>query len=199
MAVRRVAVFGGTFDPFHLGHLAVALQAREGILAGETWIVPAGTPPHRGPVEAAAADRLEMCRLGIGDRPGLRVLDLEILRPGPAFTVDTMRDLTIANPGVGLWVVLGADAARQIGTWHRSSELLAGYHFVLVNRTGEASIRHDEAIRLGFHPERTRVLGIDSPDVSASEIRRRVRAGESLDGLVSAAVAALIARRGLYR
>ena len=73
-----------------------------------------------------------------------------------------MRDLTIANPGVGLWVVLGADAARQVGIWDRSAELLAGYHFVLVNRTGEAPIRHDEAIRLGFHPDRTRVLGIDS-------------------------------------
>jgi nicotinate-nucleotide adenylyltransferase len=199
MAVRRVAVFGGTFDPFHLGHLAVAEQAREGILAGETWIVPAGTPPHRGHVDAPAADRLEMCRLAVGDRPGLRVLDLELLRPGPAFTFDTMRDLTIANPGVGLWVVLGADAARQVGIWDRSAELLAGYHFVLVNRTGEAPIRHDEAIRLGFHPDRTRVLGIDSPAVSAGEIRRRVRAGEALSGLVTPAVAALIAERGLYR
>ena len=199
MAVSRVAVFGGTFDPFHLGHLAVAEQAREGILAGETWIVPAGIPPHRGPVEAGAADRLDMCRAGIGERPGLQVLDLEVHRTGPAFTADTMRDLSTAHPGVGLWVVLGADAARQIGEWHDAKRLLAGYHFVLVNRSGETPIRHEEAIRLGFHPERTRVVSIDSPDVSATEIRRRVRAGESLNGLVSPAVADLIAERGLYR
>jgi nicotinate-nucleotide adenylyltransferase len=199
VTVSRVAVFGGTFDPFHAGHLAVAEQARDGILAGEAWIVPAGTPPLRGPADAGAGDRLAMCRLGIGGRPGLRVLDLEVLRPGPAFTLETVRDLGAAHPGIELWVVLGADAARQIGGWHGAAELLAEGNFVLVNRSGEGPIRHDEAIRLGFHPERTRVLGIESPDVSATEIRRRVRAGEPLDGLVAPAVADLIAARGLYR
>lgn len=199
MTVTRVAVFGGTFDPFHLGHLAVAEQAREGVLAEETWVVPAGIAPQRGPVLAGAADRLAMCRAAVAGRPRIRVLDLELRRPGPSYTADTMRDLGAAHPGVELWVVLGADAARQTFGWHRAGELLASCHFVLVNRSGEAPIRHAEAIGLGYRPERTRVVGIESPDVSATEIRRRVAAGEPLDGLVSPAVAAIIADRGLYR
>jgi nicotinate-nucleotide adenylyltransferase len=199
MAVTRVAVFGGTFDPFHLGHLAVAEQAREGVLAGETWVVPAGLPPHRGPVTAGAADRLAMCRAAIEGHPRIAILDLELRRGGPSYTIDTMRDLASAHPAIQLWVVLGADAARQAPSWHDSAELLGSYHFALVNRAGEAPIHHAEAIGLGFRPERTRVVGIDSPDVSATEIRRRVLAGETLEGLVSPAVAAIISERGLYR
>jgi nicotinate-nucleotide adenylyltransferase len=199
MAASRVAVFGGTFDPFHLGHLAVAEQAREGVLADETWVVPAGVPPHRGPAHAGAADRLAMCRAAIEGRPRITVVDLELRRPGPSYTVDTMHDLAAAHPEVQLWVVLGADAAREMASWHGSSELLTAYHFVLVNRAGEALIHHAEAIGLGYRPERTRVVGIESPDISATEIRRRVAAGEALDGLVSPAVAAFIAARRLYR
>jgi nicotinate-nucleotide adenylyltransferase len=199
MAGSRVAVFGGTFDPFHLGHLAVAEQAREGVLADETWVVPAGVPPHRGVVTAPAPDRLAMCRAAIEGRPRIAILDLELRRRGPSYTIDTMRDLAAAHPGVQLWVVLGADAARQMPGWHGADELLGSYHFVLVNRAGEAPIHHAEAIGLGFRPERSRVVGIDSPDVSATEIRRRVLAGEPLEGLVSPAVAEIIERRGLYR
>ncbi len=163
MAAARVAVFGGTFDPFHLGHLAVAEQARDGILADETWVVPAGVPPLHGPALAGAADRLEICRAAIAGRPRISVLDLELRRPGPSYTVDTMRDLAAAHPDVQLWVVLGADAARQMTAWHGAAELLAGYHFVLVNRAGEALIHHAEAIGLGYRPERTRVVGIEVP------------------------------------
>ena len=199
MTLSRVAVFGGTFDPFHLGHLAVAEQAREGVLADEVWVVPAGVPPHRGSVLTGAEDRLAMCRAAIEGRPRILTLDLELRRPGPSYTVDTMRDLRGAHPGVQLWVVLGADAARQTSGWHGAAELLGDYQFVLVNRAGEAAIRHAEAIALGFLPERTRVIGIDSPDISGTEIRRRVAAGEPLEGLVSPAVAAIIEERGLYR
>ena len=199
MTASRVAVFGGTFDPFHLGHLAVAEQAREGVLADEVWVVPAGVPPHRGPVLAGAADRLAMCRAAIEGRPRILTLELELQRPGPSYTVDTMRDLRAAHQGVQLWVVLGADAARQTSAWHGAAELLGDYHFVLVNRAGEAAIRHAEAIALGFLPERTRVVGIDSPDISGTDIRRRVAGGEPLDGLVSPAVATIIEQRRLYR
>ena len=199
MSLTRVAVFGGTFDPFHLGHLAVAEQAREGVLADEVWVVPAGVPPHRGPVMAGAADRLAMCRAAIEGRLHISALDLELRRPGPSYTLDTMRDLGAGHPGTQCGVVLGADAARQMAGWHGGAELLGTYHFVLVNRAGEAPIRHAEAIALGFLPGLTRVVGIDSPDISGTEIRRRVMAGEPLGGMVSPAVATIIEERGLYR
>jgi len=199
MTATRVAVFGGTFDPFHLGHLAVAEQARDGILAGETWVVPAGIPPLRGPVDASPVDRLAMCRAAIAGRRGLHALDLELNRPGPSYTLDTMRDLATLRPEVELWVVLGVDAARQVREWRGVDELLGGFHFALVNRAGETPMRQPEAIALGFLPDRTRMVVIDSPDVSATEIRRRAAAGEPLSGLVDPAVERLITARGLYR
>ena len=198
MPAERIAVFGGTFDPFHLGHLAVAEQARDGILAAETWVVPAGQPPLRGPVNASARDRLAMCRAAVEGLPRIRVLDLELRRPGPSYTIDTMRDLARAHPDLELWVVLGADSARQVPEWYGAAELLAGFHFVLVSRSGESSLRHPEAVALGYHPDRTRAVAIDSPDVSATEIRRRIAAGEPLEGLVAPAVARFISQRGLY-
>ncbi len=199
MAGRRIAVFGGTFDPFHLGHLAVAVQAREGIRAEEAWVVPAGVPPLREPAHAPAADRLEMCRAAIAGTPGLRSLDLELRRRGPSYTIETMRDLASLHPDLELWVVLGADAARHVDGWRGSRELLGRFHFALVNRAGEGAIHREEALALGFRPDRTRILGIVSPNVSATEIRRRAAAGEPLAGLVAPAVARLIAERGLYR
>jgi nicotinate-nucleotide adenylyltransferase len=199
MPPARIAVFGGTFDPFHLGHLAVAVQARQGILAEETWIVPAGLPPLRGLVHASAPERLALCQVATAEVARLRVLDLELRRPGPSYTIDTMRDLGVAHPDRELWVVLGADAARQMPEWHGAAELLAAFHFVLVNRAGERLIHQPEALALGFRPPRTRIVPIESPDVSATEIRRRARAGEPLAGLVSPAVERLIVERGLYR
>ena len=199
MARSRVAVFGGTFDPIHLGHIAVAEQAREGIVAEQTWLVPAGIPPHRGPVDAGALDRLEMCRAAVAGQPRISVLDLELRRPGPSYTVDTMRDLHADHPDHELWVVLGADAARRMPEWHGSEQLLGGFHFVLVNRAGAARVAQPEAIALGFHPDRTRIVGIDSPEVSATEIRHRVASGAPLDGLVPSGVASIIQARGLYR
>ena len=140
-----------------------------------------------------------MCRAGGRTVSRIRVLDLELRRPGPSYTIDTMRDLSRTHPDLELWVVLGADAARQMPEWHGAAELLARFHFVLVNRSGEAPIHLPEARALGFLPERSRVVGIDSPDISATEIRRRVAAGEPVAGLVSPAVERVIARRRLYR
>lgn len=199
MPANRIAVFGGTFDPFHLGHLAVAVQARDGIQAAEAWVVPAGVPPLRAPAHAPAAERLEMCRAGTAGTAGLRTLDLELHRRGPSYTIETMRELASRHPDLELWAVLGADAARQVGRWRGARELLARFHFALVNRAGEEAIRLGDALALGFRPERSRILGIASPDVSATEIRRRAAAGEPLQGLVSPAVERLIAERGLYR
>jgi nicotinate-nucleotide adenylyltransferase len=199
MAGRRIAVFGGTFDPFHLGHLAVAVQARDGIRAEEAWVVPAGVPPLRAPAHAPAADRLDMCRAAIAGTAGLRSLDLELRRLGPSYTIETMRDLASLHPDLELWVVLGADAARHVDGWRGARELLGRFRFALVNRAGEGAIHREEALSLGFRPDRTRILGIVSPNVSATEIRRRAAAGEPLAGLVAPAVARLIAERGLYR
>jgi nicotinate-nucleotide adenylyltransferase len=100
---------------------------------------------------------------------------------------------------VQFWLVLGADAARDIAAWHRAAEVLARACFVLVNRTGVPQLEEEEARALGFDPERTRLIHVSSPPVSATEIRRRVAAGQPIEGMVAPAVARFIAERGLYR
>jgi nicotinate-nucleotide adenylyltransferase len=195
----RIAVLGGTFDPFHLGHLAVAEQARDALGAGEAWIVPAAIPPLRPAPAASFASRLEMARAGTAGRDGLRVLDLEAGRPpAVSFTVDTMRDLARRHPDAELWTVLGADAARSIGRWERAAELLAEQRFALVNRAGEERIAQPEAVALGFAPDRSRLIEIVSPGVSATLVRERVGRGEPVDDLTGPAVAGLIAASELY-
>lgn len=192
-----IALLGGTMDPFHLGHLAVAEQVRELLPAAQTWIVPAGDPPlHRPPV-ARAADRYAMALAGIDAQAGLRVLDIEVTRPGPSYTVDTMDQLAALHPGDQLCFVMGADAARSIRHWHRHAELLARHRMVVVNRDGCEPVSLEELHGIGFGAQ-TRLLQISSPPVAATLIRERAARGESLEGLVPDAVGALIRDRNIY-
>jgi nicotinate-nucleotide adenylyltransferase len=199
MTPRCVVALGGTFDPIHNGHLAILDQVARAVDADEAWLIPTATPPHRRPAHAAAEDRLALAAAAAEGVDGLRVLDLEVRRPGFSYTVDTLAALAERFPGTRVWLVLGADAAREVGSWHRATEVLERGWFVLVNRSGVPRLDAAEAGQLGFEPSRTRVVEVDSPPVSATEIRRRVAAGESIDGMVPPAVAALIAERRLYR
>lgn len=195
---RPVVVLGGTFDPIHAGHLAILDQVRRAAGAVEAWLIPTARPPHRRPTHASAEDRLAMTRAAAAGLPGVRVLDVEIRRPGLSYTVDTLEELERLDPDVVPWLTLGADAAREVATWHRAAELLARAHVVVVNRSGVPPLDETEAARLGFDPRRTRLIHVDSPPISATEIRARVAAGQPIDGLVPPAVAAIIAARGLY-
>lgn len=195
---RRVVLLGGTFDPIHNGHIAVADQARELIDADEVWLIPAGIPPHRGATAASADDREAMVRAAAATRPALRVLDLELRRPGPSYTSTTVQELLAEHPEVEQWFLLGADAAREIRSWHRLGDLLDMARFLIVNREGALHLTDADAAALGFDPARTRVVHVDSPPISATDVRRRAAAGEPLDGLVPPEVAKLIVERGLY-
>jgi len=193
-----VLLFGGTFDPVHVGHLSVAAQAREMTGAGSVWFVPARVPPlHAAPL-ADAASRLALLRAALEPYAGFRIEEGELQRDGPSYTIDTLTALRDAHAGTRFSILLGADAARSIPRWHRAKALLKGEDFVIVNRTGRPRLDMNEAVRLGFDPSRTVLLEVESPDASASDVRRRVAAGESISGLVPAEVAALIDRMGLY-
>jgi nicotinate-nucleotide adenylyltransferase len=195
----RAVLVGGTFDPVHLGHIAVADQARRQLDAAEAWFIPSRRPPHRPPAVASADDRLAMLRAVAERYPWLRVLDVEVLRPGPSYTLDTLRELARMRPDAEQWFLLGADAARDIRAWHRVGELLATARFVLVNREGTGELTVDEAAALGFDPGRTRIIRVESPPISATEVRSRAAAGQPLTQLVPEPVARLIETRGLYR
>ena len=140
-----------------------------------------------------------MLRAATTNRPELVVMDVESGRAGVSHTIETITQLHAEHPDLELHVLLGADAARTIGGWPGHDQLLSRERFVIVNRSGAQPFLVTDAAASGYDPERTRILDIESPAISASQVRRRAAAGESLDGLVPSAVAALIAELGLYR
>ncbi len=195
----RVAVLGGTFDPVHRAHVSVATAARDAIGATEAWLLPAGVPALRDEPVAPPHLRLAMLEAAARDTPGVRVVDVELRRPGASYTVDTLEALQRTHPGVEPWWVVGADAARHIHEWHRSAELLAMLHLVVIQRAGLPAFDRMEANALGLDAERTVVLDLVPPRVSASEVRRRVAAAQPITGMVPGPVADIISASGLYR
>jgi nicotinate-nucleotide adenylyltransferase len=196
---RRVAVLGGTFDPVHLAHIALATGARDAIGAQEAWLVPARSPALRDEPVAPPHLRLAMLETAVRATPGLRVVDVEFRRPGTSYTIDTLDALRGTHPADEPWWVVGADAARHIHEWHRSDELLAMLRLVVAQRAGSPYFDNAQARALGLDPERTVVLDLTPPEISASEVRRRVARGDSITGLVPRAVADIISASGLYR
>jgi nicotinate-nucleotide adenylyltransferase len=196
-----ILVFGGTFDPVHNGHLAIARQARVATGAEAVWFVPAALAPLRDPPRATPEERFELLQAvcGAPAEEGLAVLDTAVRRGGVSYTADVMDALRAQFPELELTVLLGADAARTILRWHRAEDLLSTERFVIANRTGPPSLDPAEVSRLGYPAARTTLLSVDSPDISASDVRDRRARGESLDGLVPVVVAALIAAKGMYR
>jgi nicotinate-nucleotide adenylyltransferase len=197
--VSPVLVFGGTFDPVHNGHLAIARQARAAAGAEAVWFVPAALAPLREPPVASPEERLELLVAAIDGETGLKVVDTAVRSGGVSLTADTIDALRAEYPDLDLAVLLGADAARTIGAWERADDLLRRERFVVVNRTGPPPLTASELGELGFSPQRTQLLSVESPDISASEVRRRCRRGEALEGLVPDEVALLIEAKGLYR
>jgi nicotinate-nucleotide adenylyltransferase len=195
---RRVAILGGTFDPVHNGHLALITAARDGIAADGAWLLPARTPALREEPVAPAQLRLAMLEAAVRDLPGVRVEDIELRRAGVSYTIDTLAALRVAYPDVEPWWVLGGDAVRRIGEWQGGAELRRVINVVVVQRVGAAGFGEGEARSLGLADDRTVVLDLTPPAVSASEVRRRVAAGEPISALVPRAVADIIAASGLY-
>lgn len=192
-------VFGGTFDPVHNGHLAIAEQARAATQAAAVWFVPAALPPLRDLPRATPQERFELLEAACAGRPELDVLDIAVRRGGVSYTAEVMDALRAEHPDIDMAVLIGADAARTIHRWHRADDLLRIERFVIVDRTGAAPLDPSELSLLGYAASRTTLLTIDSPDISASGVRARCATGESIAELVPQAVASLIERKGMYR
>jgi nicotinate-nucleotide adenylyltransferase len=188
----RIGVFGGTFDPPHLGHLVVASDACGALGLHRVLWIPSAVPPHKvRTVQAPAEARLEMVRAAIEGDPRFEADDLELRRPGPSYTVDTLRDLARRHPGAELVLLIGADNLREIPGWREPQEILKLARVAVLSRDG-AGVPPDAPVP-AVSVEVTRV------DVSATEVRRRAAAGETIRYLVPDAVRALVERRGLYR
>jgi nicotinate-nucleotide adenylyltransferase len=191
-------LLGGTFDPFHFGHLAAADSAVDCASLDRVVFIPAAQPPHRPPAIASPQRRLEMCRLGIEGEPRFEVSEVELKREGPSYTADTLEEMRRVQPEDELFLILGWDAARLFSTWHRPDEVRELATIVVVARPGSAAPRREDLEGVGLDRARVVLCLRTTPDVSASEIRRAVAAGESITGKVPSAVERYIASNRLY-
>jgi nicotinate-nucleotide adenylyltransferase len=201
-APRRIGILGGTFDPPHLGHLWLATLATEALQLDRVLFMPAAQPPHKRRQEiSGATDRLLMTRLAISDNRDFELSAIEMERPGPSYTVDSVEELQRQiGARTSLYLVMAADSLRQIETWREPDRLLSLVEWVVGPRPGvELPQRAALDRRFGEAAKRIHLLSGPSLDVSSSEIRARVAAGHTIRYLVPRAVEELIVERGLYR
>ena len=195
----KLGLVGGTFDPIHLGHVAMAEAAADCAGLDRVLLLPASIPPHKAGASAPAPDRLEMSRLAVRGRPRLEVSDLELRRPGPSYTVDTLEELAHQRSGDELYLVLGWDAARELASWREPERVQELARLVIVTRPGWTAPTAEDLRRAGIDPARTILCDAQTPDIEATQVRELVEAGGGLDGLLDPAVEAYIRRRRLYR
>lgn len=183
-------LFGGSFDPVHLGHLIAAEFAAEALGSTEVWFAPAREQPFKqGRHGASPEHRLRMLSVALAGHPLFRVEPIELERPGPSYTVDTVRALGV-RLGARVTLLVGSDAAEELPTWHEAEELLRLADVVVYERAGRP------AATLPYPARRVAVPVIG---ISATEIRGRVEAGQTIRYLVPESVRAYIARLALYR
>jgi nicotinate-nucleotide adenylyltransferase len=192
----RLAIFGGSFDPPHVGHLLAASDALEQLSLDRIVLVPAATQPLKaGLAGATATQRLEMARLLVEGDERFEVSSVEVDRGGLSFTVDTLMHFAMQYPSAERFLLVGADVLGSFGQWREPERILELASLVLLQRQSEAPTATPKALQdRGIRRLPTRRI-----DVSSTEIRERVRVGKSIRGFVPDAVAAYIQRGGLYR
>jgi nicotinate-nucleotide adenylyltransferase len=196
----RVGILGGVFNPPHIGHLVCAQEALVRLRLDRVVLVPVGEAPHREVEDdPGAGARLEMCELAAGAAEWLAVSRIELDRPGPSFTADTLAELRIRRPEEDVVLILGGDEVAALPSWHEPERVLELATVAGVERQGGA--RRDILERISALRGSESVEFFDMPrvDVSSSLVRRRVAEGLPIRYLVPDAVADHIALRGLYR
>ncbi len=191
MTGQGIGVFGGTFDPVHVGHIIAAAETRAMLSLDRVLFVVAGDPwQKRGRVVASAADRLALVEAAVDGIDGLEASAVEVERPGPSVTADTLEAL--AEPDNQLFVMLGADAVANMRTWKRLDETRDLATIVVIERAGDA---HAEPPGPGWRFVRVTVPRLD---ITSTDLRARLEAGRPVDGLIPPAPLRIIRERGLY-
>lgn len=208
----RIGVFGGTFDPIHLGHLRPALELRGVLGLDELLFVPCRTPPHRTHPRAAAEVRGEMVARAIAEVPGLTLDRRELDRAGPSYTVDTLAELRRQRPGVQLFLLLGMDAFLGLGGWREPERLFELAHVAVAHRPGwrlgenagpaeliRGRVCSDPAELAGVAAGRIAFIEVTQLEISATAVRVLASAGGDIRYLVPEVVREFIEETGCYR
>ena len=219
----RYGLFGGTFNPIHLGHLRAALEVKEGFELEEIFLIPAALPPHKIPGEVVdAGDRLLMLNLALEDTAGLSVSDVELKRSGPSYTIDTVNHFKSALPEKSeIYLVMGLDAFLEIDSWKSYEELLVQVPIIVINRpktdsrlrrvgwedmhdhlrssiSGDYKFSKEQSCYLAVDKQSIYIFEVTAMDISSTRIRRLIKAGRSIGYLVPWKAAEFINARGLY-
>jgi nicotinate-nucleotide adenylyltransferase len=203
--MRRVGVFGGTFDPVHLGHLILAEQCREAGRLDEVWFVPAGKPPHKQDHEITRFEqRVEMIELAIAGQPAFRVDAVERELSGITYTAAVLEELHRRHPGDELFLLIGSDSLNDLPLWYQPQRVVASAALLVMLRTRHPA-QSAEQLRQALHLPAETPLHIEyvpQPpviDIASHDLRQRVREGRSIRYLVPRAVECYIQEKGLYR
>jgi nicotinate-nucleotide adenylyltransferase len=214
--IKRLGLFGGTFNPIHYGHLRSAEEVCDALGLTRLWFIPAGQPPHKAGQEVTPfAVRLEMTRLAVGDHPVMEVSDLEGRRPGRSYSIETLRQIRREmGEAWELYFIIGLDAVLEIATWKDYQDLFTLSHFVVLDRPGYDRRRLEEVLlrevrpqfrplvgERGFqHPSGHKLVFQETTllDISGTSIRNLVRQGRSVRYLLPEAVRRYIFTHNLY-
>ena len=210
--MKKIGIFGGTFDPIHVGHLSVAGEFAAAFGLDQVLMMVAAMPPHRDRPVASPEDRLQMVQLAVQKYPALTASDIELVREGPSFTLDTVKEVSKTAEGDLIWMALGGDAYSLIYSWYRPEDVLAQVHLVVLTRPGypvdlmtplpeSLSERYTLSGDTYLHDSGAslRTLQVSPLDVSSSMIRKTVSEGDSIQSLVTVDVLQYIQQKGLYR
>jgi nicotinate-nucleotide adenylyltransferase len=199
----RLGLYGGTFDPVHFGHLLLGESCREALQLDEVWFVPTGNPPHKpGVVISPARERREMLELALAGLPQFHVSRIEIDRPGPHYTVETLRLLKAERPDDELFLLIGSDSLHELHTWREPTEIARLATIVAVNRgNATAAVEGNAQEYLLEFGVSVPVQTVQMPPIgiSATDLRRRVAADRSIRFQTPRAVEQYIRAHRLYR
>jgi nicotinate-nucleotide adenylyltransferase len=200
----RIGIFGGTFDPVHLGHLIMAEQCREAGELNEVWFIPAARPPHKQDRSLTSfAQRVEMLALAIAGMPAFRVNELEKDRAGPSYTADTLAELHRLHPQTDFALLLGSDCLPDLPEWHQPERILELAELLIYARPSWPALLAEslrESLRLSENTAfRMRWVPGPSVDIASRDLRQRAAEGRSLRFLMPRAVECYIEEKKLYR
>jgi nicotinate-nucleotide adenylyltransferase len=198
----RIGIFGGTFDPVHVGHLIIAEQARDQARLDTVWFVPAPQPPHKE-VRTRFEQRVEMLQLAIAGNPTFRIDELEKERTGKSYTVDTLEELHRRHPADELVLLVGSDTLHDLHEWRNPARILELAALAVMPRPEHPLFGPDKLRQqLGLPAEaQVRLLPVETPifEISSHDLRSRIAAGHSIRYLVPRAVECYIHEKRLYR
>jgi nicotinate-nucleotide adenylyltransferase len=199
-APERLGILGGTFNPPHLGHLALARAAMDELGLERVLLIPAREAPHKSSEQdPGAGHRLRMCQLAAQADPRLEVSTLELDRGGPSYTVDTLHLIHATNPDVELTLIVGADMAQSLPGWREPRAILRLAGVAVAERPGVARDAVEGAVRAVSYDPELAFLKMAPLELSSSQVRARVAAGKPFEDLVGSEVAGYIAKQRLYR